>query len=85
MDTRVRADAEINLFIDKRAKERQREEANAREAEYMENTRRHHERKREENRRQWYLHHLRQAHSHDQLAEQHRADALKCCDKGRWN
>jgi hypothetical protein len=67
------AEHSINVFINKRA--RDREEANAVEDLWREGERRHKEKLRRENREAWACYHAHMQALHDALAAEHRAKA----------
>ncbi len=71
-----KAEAEIDLFIEKRAREAG--DANAIEALWAESVRRHHARRREENRLAWVAFHRHMVRLHASLSAEHRerAEAL---------
>jgi hypothetical protein len=69
VDAVEKAEAQIDAFISKRAKER--EEANKLEEFWAEQERRHRERQREANRRAWIDHHGVMSRLHTGLAAEH--------------
>ncbi len=77
-----KAEAEIDLFIEKRAREAG--DANAIEALWAESVRRHHARRREENRQSWIAFHRGLARAHASISAEHRvkADALSVAEPG---
>ena len=77
-----RAEAELDRFIDRRAREAG--DANAIEELWAESVRRHHARRREENRQSWIAFHRGLARAHAAISDEHRvkADALAVAEPG---
>ena len=77
-----RAEAELDRFIDRRAREAG--DANAIEELWAESVRRHHARRREENRIAWVAFHRGLARAHASISAEHldKADALAGAEPG---
>jgi hypothetical protein len=76
----VQADAQIDAFIEKRA--RQNKEGRAEEATYAASVRRYHSRQRKKNVAAWFAHFCRMAENHARIAQDYERRAEALCKEG---